>query len=105
MADETSRGDTPYELVEQHVRGWGDWPADVVDNTRVEKKLLSLWRKFPYLRFGQQALVGTKILEEYLDDGWTPHPDATYLFEIIYPENRIVVDYRGQLGSGTAPRR
>lgn len=25
-----------------------------------------------------------------------PDPDLTYLFEIIYPENRIVVDYKGE---------
>lgn len=41
-----------------------------------------------------QALMGTKILQtRYADfdfkDGYT------YLFEIIYPENRIVVDYKG----------
>jgi RNA ligase len=40
----------------------------------------------------EQAIVGTKMLQEYLkshlfEDG------LTYLFEIIYPENRIVVDY------------
>lgn len=27
--------------------------------------------------------------------GWTPDRDHTYLFEIIYPANRIVVDYGG----------
>ena len=27
---------------------------------------------------------------------WTPRMDKTYLFEIIYPENRIVVDYGDQ---------
>ncbi len=40
-----------------------------------------------------QAEVGTQMLREHLK-GADPFDDAlTYLFEIIYPENRIVVDY------------
>jgi RNA ligase len=31
----------------------------------------------------------------HIDDGWLPE-ECTLLFEIIYPENRIVVDYHGQ---------
>ena len=43
-----------------------------------------------------QALVGTDILhEQYLQQGYEFDPRYTYLFEILYPENRIVVDYRG----------
>ena len=43
-----------------------------------------------------QALVGTKILhEQYLQQGYEFDPRYTYLFEILYPENRIVVDYNG----------
>jgi RNA ligase len=42
----------------------------------------------------EQAKVGTGILKRYLDEGlWMPLHGLTYLFEIIYPENRIVVDY------------
>ena len=40
-----------------------------------------------------QAKVGTEILELMRNRGWTYNPRLTYLFEIIYPENRIVVDY------------
>lgn len=41
----------------------------------------------------EQAIRGTEILRRYLEGGFNPHPDLTYLFEIVYPENRIVVDY------------
>ena len=39
-----------------------------------------------------QALKGTELLQAFLPK-WSPDPTRTYLFEIIYPENRIVVDY------------
>ncbi len=40
-----------------------------------------------------QAEIGTQMLREHLK-GADPFDDVlTYLFEIIYPENRIVVDY------------
>ena len=38
-----------------------------------------------------QAIKGKEILEKY--DYMRLSPDFTYLFEIIYPENRIVVSY------------
>jgi T4 RnlA family RNA ligase len=42
----------------------------------------------------EQAKVGTKILEsKYQQVLDRLNPNYTYLFEIIYPENRIVVDY------------
>jgi hypothetical protein len=40
----------------------------------------------------EQAKVGTQMLRD-LDDLSHCAPDRTELFEIIYPENRIVVDY------------
>lgn len=41
-----------------------------------------------------QALAGTSMLEDLYRDTWGRlDPGETYLFEIIYPENRIVVDY------------
>ena len=41
----------------------------------------------------EQAIEGTKILnEKYGDICFRPH--VTYLFEIIFPENRIVIDYK-----------
>jgi len=39
-----------------------------------------------------QALAAGKMLQ-HDHAGWMPPPGLTYLFEIIYPENRIVVDY------------
>lgn len=40
-----------------------------------------------------QAIEGTKILRERYGDLSDLDKTCTYLFEIIYPENRIVVDY------------
>lgn len=40
-----------------------------------------------------QAIEGTKILQEAIAEGFTPHEGVTYLFEVIYPGNRIVLDY------------
>jgi RNA ligase len=39
----------------------------------------------------EQAIKGTEMLKKYNLD--TLHPGYTYLFEIIYPDNRIVVNY------------
>lgn len=39
-----------------------------------------------------QAIYGTEILQKYVGNFW-PVGGTTYLFEIIYPENRVVVDY------------
>lgn len=46
----------------------------------------------------EQATRGTTVFRRLVDEmgGFAPEPDKTYLFEIIYPENRIVVDYGGQ---------
>ncbi len=40
-----------------------------------------------------QAHAGTAMLEEQLRRGFHPRPGLTYLYEIIFPANRIVVDY------------
>ena len=42
----------------------------------------------------EQAIKGKEILQKYKYK-YLP-TDCTYLFEIIYPENRIVVDYAGE---------
>lgn len=39
----------------------------------------------------EQALHATELIQAY--KGYNFHPGHTYLFEIVYPENRIVVDY------------
>jgi len=43
-----------------------------------------------------QSRVGTEILQGYAQYFDELNRDYTYLFEIIYPENRIVVDYKGR---------
>lgn len=51
-----------------------------------------------------QAVWATKYLRDFFwniwseDKTWIPDPAYTYLFEIIYPQNRIVVDYGGWEG-------
>jgi len=42
-----------------------------------------------------QAIKGKEILDKKYDVS-SLRKDNTYLFEIIYPENRIVVDYKGE---------
>lgn len=41
----------------------------------------------------EQALHATQVWQERYQDRWQPPPDFTALFEIVYPENRIVLDY------------
>jgi RNA ligase len=42
----------------------------------------------------EQAIVATELLHTKYADVWPNlDPTKTYLFEIIYPENRIVIDY------------
>lgn len=40
-----------------------------------------------------QAIHGTEIWKRFYEGGWEPLVYATHLFEIVYPANRIVVDY------------
>lgn len=40
-----------------------------------------------------QAIHATEVLQSYIDGGWSPNHGETWLWEIIYPQNRIVVDY------------
>lgn len=43
-----------------------------------------------------QAIHATEVWrEKYEDEAYWLNPDLTYLFEIVYPQNRIVVDYGG----------
>lgn len=41
----------------------------------------------------EQAQHATVLWQERYADKFTPSPGMTYLFEIVYPNNRIVVDY------------
>lgn len=43
----------------------------------------------------EQAIHATQLYRERYQGTWTPVQDHTYLFEIIYPANRIVCDYGG----------
>jgi RNA ligase len=44
----------------------------------------------------EQAIHATDVLRDrYLAEGFTPVEGVTYLFEIVYPTNRIVLDYHG----------
>jgi len=43
----------------------------------------------------EQAIKGTEILRKY-PCSLKMNKNYTYLFEIIYPENRIVIDYKGR---------
>lgn len=40
-----------------------------------------------------QALHATDVFRERYDGSWVPDGDYTFLFEIVYPEGRIVLDY------------
>jgi RNA ligase len=40
-----------------------------------------------------QAAHATKLYRERYHGKWTPKPHTTYLFEIIFPDNRIVLNY------------
>jgi RNA ligase len=42
----------------------------------------------------EQATWATRHYQRHFAD-WTPEPGLTYLVEIVYPENRIVLDYQG----------
>jgi RNA ligase len=42
----------------------------------------------------EQAKYATaNLMEPLWQNGWQPEPGVSYLFEIVYPANRIVVDY------------
>lgn len=41
----------------------------------------------------EQAQHATALYRERYEGKWTPMAGVTYVFEIIYPENRIVLDY------------
>ncbi len=43
----------------------------------------------------EQAVWATAHYNRMYEGAWYPDPDLTYLFEIIYPQNRIVLDYKG----------
>lgn len=42
-----------------------------------------------------QAVHATAVYRDRYHGRWDPDPQLTYLFEIVYPSNRIVCDYQG----------
>jgi len=60
--------------------------------------ILYWWDNMPYIATrgsfnSEQAIKATRILHKYYSNGIILDKKLTYLFEIIYPENKIVVDY------------
>lgn len=41
----------------------------------------------------EQARHATKVYNERYAGTWNPNPDHTYMYEVIYPQNQIVLDY------------
>lgn len=79
-----------------------DEPVDVVD--KLDGSLGILYRRdrgnYAIATRGSftsdQALHGTMLLHRYDEPPWKGDPNEfTVLFEIVYPANRIVVDYKG----------
>jgi T4 RnlA family RNA ligase len=84
----------------EHIEKGGQIPAeDFIVTEKMDGSLGILYfvSGFPFLAtrgsfVSDQAKMGTKILQsKYMKVRFNPH--YTYLFEIIYPANRIVVDY------------
>lgn len=42
---------------------------------------------------GNQAAHATTLYQQRYADTWSPDPELTYLFEIVYPDNRVVLNY------------
>lgn len=42
-----------------------------------------------------QAIHATAVYRDRYQGRWDPDPQLTYLFEIVYPSNRVVCDYQG----------
>lgn len=41
----------------------------------------------------EQSQHATELYKERYEGNWEPNPELTYMWEIIYPENRVVIDY------------
>lgn len=87
-----------FNLEQHNPEDLPDEPFKVFDKLDGSLGVLYKHRGVPYLATrgsftSPQSEIGTQMLREQLGDT-DPFDDAlTYLFEIIYPENRIVVDY------------
>lgn len=80
--------DTPVEVMDKADGSLGIlYPADGVD------KYWSIATRGSFA--SEQAEKATRIWARKYWTSATPDGDYTYLFEIVYPENRIVLDYGG----------
>lgn len=75
-----------------------DAPVEVTDKQDGSLGILVLGYGAPFLATrgsfeSEQAQHATAVYRERYDGMWDPRPGLTYLFEIVYPENRIVLDY------------
>lgn len=76
-------------------------PFEVFDKVDGSLGILYWWDDKPYIatRGGfdnDQSIFATNLLrQKYKDSIYSLNKNLTYLFEIVYPENRIVVDYHG----------
>jgi len=76
-------------------------PFEVFDKVDGSLGILYWWDDNPYIatRGGfdnDQSIFATNLLRQrYKDSIHRLNKNLTYLFEIVYPENRIVVDYHG----------
>jgi RNA ligase len=74
-----------------------DEPYTVTEKMDGSMGVLYFLNNVPYIATrgsfeSEQAIHATKILREKYSD-YDFDPDYTYIFEIVYPENRVIVDY------------
>lgn len=88
-----------FNFGESEIQELPSLPFEVYDKVDGSLGILYWINKIPFIASrgsfnSKQAEKATQLLHEKYRDSWV-HLDAskTYLFEIIYPENRIVVDY------------
>lgn len=85
----------------EHPEGDLDLTAPVEVTDKEDGSLGVLWHdrvRVPHIATrgsltSPQALHATDLYRSRYAQTWLPRPDTTYLFEIIYPANRIVRDY------------
>lgn len=86
--------------LEEHKGNLPDGDFEVFDKLDGSLGILYWIGDKPYLAtrgsfVSEQAIKGTEILHKQQPYWFSLNKNYTYLFEIIYPENRVVVDYKG----------
>lgn len=88
--------------LEEHQEKLPNEPFEIYEKLDGSLGILYFYENQPYIATrgsftSVQAFNGTAILyEKYKENFSKLNPKVTYLFEIIYPDNRIVVDYGNQ---------